>query len=100
MAAKRRHKGRELSRSKRKKEGRRQVATPQGPPVASAIPQPATPQPAAPVVAAVPVETAPPLTRPAPDGGGAASLMAELRRVGLFALIALAILVVLAFTLG
>ena len=94
MAAKRRRKGRELSRSKRKKEGRRQVATPQGPPVVSAAPQPAAP------VAAVSVETAPPVTRPAPAAGGAASLMAELRRVGLFALIALAILVVLALTLG
>jgi len=99
MTAKRRHKGRELSRSKRKKEGRRQVSTPQGPPVASAIPQPVTSQPAAPV-AAVPLETAQPVTRPAPAAGGTASLMAELKRVGLFALIALAILVVLALTLG
>ena len=94
MSAKRRHKGRELSRSKRKKEGRRQVTTPQAPPVASAIPQPAAP------VAAAPLETAQPVTRPAPGGGGAASLMAELKRIGLFALIALAILVVLALTLG
>ena len=99
MTAKRRHKGRELSRSKRKKEGRRQVATPQAPPVASAIPQPVTPQPVAPVAAA-PLETAPPVTRTAPAAGGAASLMAELKRIGLFALIALAILVVLALTLG
>ncbi len=99
MTAKRRHKGRELSRSKRKKEGRRQVTVPQAPPVASAIPQPVTPQPAAPVAAA-PLETAPPVTRPAPGGRGAASLMAELKRTGLFALIALAILVVLALTLG
>ena len=99
MTAKRRRKGRELSRSKRKKEGRRQVATPQAPPVANAIPQTVTPQPVAPV-AAVPLEAAPPVTRPAPVAGGAASLMAELKRVGLFGLIALAILVVLALTLG
>lgn len=92
--SKRRHKGRELSRSKRKKEGRRQVVTPQGPPVASTAPQPVAP------VAAVPLETAPPVTRPAPAGGGAASLMAELKRVGLFGLIALAVLVVLALALG
>ncbi len=93
MAAKRRHKGRELSRSKRKKEGRRQVATPQAPPVASVTPQPVAP------VAAVPLEAAPPVTHPAPVAGGATSLMAELRRAGLFGLIALAILVVLALTL-
>jgi hypothetical protein len=93
MAAKRRHKGRELSRSKRKKEGHRQVATPQALPVASATPQPAAPE------AAVPLEAAPPVTRPAPVAGGAVSLMAELKRAGLFALIALAILVVLALTL-
>lgn len=92
--AKRRHKGRELSRSKRKKEGRRQMAVPQAPPVASAAPPPVAP------VAAVPLEAAPPVTRPAPVGGGAASLMAELKRVGLFGLIALAILVVLALALG
>ncbi len=98
MSAKRRHKGRELSRSKRKKEGHRQVATPQAPPLASAVPQPATPQPVAPV-AAVPLETAPPVSRPAPVSAGAASLMAELKRVGLFGIIALAILVVLALTL-
>ncbi len=94
MTAKRRRKGRELSRSKRKKEGRRQVATPQASPVASVAPQPVAP------VAAVPLEAAPPVTRPAPVAGGAASLMAELKRVGLFGLIALAILVVLAFILG
>lgn len=94
MTARRRRKGRELSRSKRKKEGRRQLATPQGPPVASVTPQPVVP------AAAVPLETAPPVTRPAPGGGGAASLMAELKRVGLFGLIALAILVVLALILG
>ena len=94
MTAKRRRKGRELSRSKRKKEGRRQLGTPQGPPVASVTPQPVAP------VATVPLETAPPITRPAPAAGGAASLMAELKRVGLFGLIALAILVVLALTLG
>ena len=94
MTAKRRRKGRELSRSKRKKEGRRQVATPQALPVASATPQPAAP------AAAVPLEATPPVTRPAPGGGGAASLMAELKRAGLFALIALAILVVLALILG
>lgn len=94
MAAKRRHKGRELSRSKRKKEGRRQLTTPQAPPVASVTPQPVAP------AAAVPLEAAPSVTQPAPGGGGAASLMAELKRVGLFGLIALAILVVLALTLG
>ena len=98
MAAKRRHKGRELSRSKRKKEGRRQVVTPQRPPVARVTPQPVTPQPVA-SVAAVPLETAPSVTSPAPVAGGATSLMAELRRAGLFGLIALAILVVLALTL-
>ena len=94
MAAKRRHKGRELSRSKRKKEGRRQLVTPQGTPVESVAPQPVAPE------AAVPLEAAPPVTRPAPGGGGATSLMAELKRVGLFGLIALAILVVLALILG
>jgi hypothetical protein len=47
----------------------------------------------------VPLETAPPVSRPAPVTGGAASLMAELKRVGLFGFIALAILVVLALTL-
>jgi hypothetical protein len=36
MTGRRRHKGRELSRNKRKKEGRRQWATPQVPAVVSA----------------------------------------------------------------
>jgi hypothetical protein len=47
----------------------------------------------------VPLETAPSVSRPALVTGGAASLMAELKRVGLFGFIALAILVVLALTL-
>jgi hypothetical protein len=94
MAHRRRHKGRELSRSKRKKEGNRQVAIPQTPSAVNVAPQPATP------AAAVPLETAQPVNRPEPAAGGAANLMTELRWVGLFALILLVILVVLSFTLG
>jgi hypothetical protein len=96
MTDKRRNKGKELPRSKRKKEGRRQLATPQGPPLLSATRQPVAPAAAAPA----PLEAAQPVTRPAPVAGGAVNLKAELKRVGLFALIALAILVVLALTLG
>jgi hypothetical protein len=62
--------------------------------VVSAAPQAATP------VAAVPLETAQPITRPEPVAGGSTNLMAELKRVGLFGFIVLAILVVLALTLG
>jgi hypothetical protein len=46
------------------------------------------------------LETAQQVTRPEPVAGGAASLMAELKRVGVFAVIVLAILVVLALILG
>ena len=94
MTGKRRHKSRELSRSKRKKQERQQWATPRGSPVVSATPQPAVP------VTVESLETAQPITRPEPVAGGTANLITELKKVGLFAVILLTILVVLALILG
>jgi hypothetical protein len=46
------------------------------------------------------LETAQPITRPEPVAGGTANLMTELKKVGLYAVILLTILVVLALILG
>ena len=94
MTGKRRHKSRELSRSKRKKEERQQWATLGRSPVVSAAPQPTV------SMTLESLETAQPITQPEPVARGTANLMTELKKVGLYAVILLTILVVLALILG